>query len=115
MTTSFTLARQNDVPLEFEGELLAEVTSERQGSTRWTELKLYRSNTKKYVIETIGMSKVPGDDIRRNGRVADNAHDIKRALRRRDAVAYLTHMALDLLSIAAQKDEAIAASLNERI
>lgn len=112
---SFTIQRHNDVPLEFEGELLAAVTSERQGSTRWTEIRLYKSSTNRYVVETIGMSKVPGDDIRRNVRVVDNAQDIKRALYRKDAIAYLTHMALDLLTIAAEKDPAIAAALPERI
>jgi len=42
----------------FEGELLAEVSSERPTSPRWTELKLYKTDTDKYVLSKIGRSLV---------------------------------------------------------
>lgn len=54
--------------IEFDGEMLAEVSSRRAHNPRWTELRLYRTDAGVYVLEKIGASvvlHVPGcGDIR---------------------------------------------------
>jgi hypothetical protein len=44
--------------IEFEGERLAEVSSRRSGSPRWTELRLYRTQSGVFVLEKVGASVV---------------------------------------------------------
>lgn len=44
--------------IEFDGELLADVSSRRPGAPRWTELRLYRTDGGVYVLEKIGASTV---------------------------------------------------------
>ncbi len=44
--------------LTFDGDLLAESTSQRRGGARWVEFKLYRTDGGKYVLSRIGQSLV---------------------------------------------------------
>ena len=53
MTTTFVLDRDCGPKYEFDGELIAEASSQHEsGSTgRWTELRLYRTVGGKYICE----------------------------------------------------------------
>ena len=42
----------------FDGELLAEVTSERPNAPRWMELRLYKTESGTYLLEKVGGSKM---------------------------------------------------------
>lgn len=42
--------------LQFNGTLLASSTSERGGSTRWIEFKLYKTDSGSYILSRIGVS-----------------------------------------------------------
>jgi hypothetical protein len=44
--------------IEFDGDMLAEVSSRRAQNPRWTELRLYRTDAGVYVLEKIGASVV---------------------------------------------------------
>ena len=44
--------------LQFDGDLLAESSSWRRGSTRWIEFKLYRTQSGSYVLSRVGVSLV---------------------------------------------------------
>ena len=44
--------------IEFEGDLLAEVSSRRARGPRWTELRLFRTDAGSYVLEKVGVSVV---------------------------------------------------------
>jgi hypothetical protein len=44
--------------LQFEGKLLGESTSQRRGSTRWIEFKLYKTESGSYVLSRVGVSLV---------------------------------------------------------
>lgn len=44
--------------VEFDGELLGEVSSRRGQGPRWTELRLYRTDAGHYVLEKVGASVV---------------------------------------------------------
>ena len=44
--------------LQFNGTLLGKSSSERRGSTRWIEFKLYRTESGSYILSRIGVSLV---------------------------------------------------------
>ncbi|HEY9377230.1 MAG TPA: hypothetical protein VIQ02_09075 [Jiangellaceae bacterium] len=44
--------------IEFDGQMLGEVSSRRSGAPRWTELRLYRSDSGIFVLEKVGRSVV---------------------------------------------------------
>jgi hypothetical protein len=44
--------------VEFDGQLLAEVSSRRANAPRWTELRLYKTDGGMYVLEKVGASVV---------------------------------------------------------
>lgn len=115
--TPFTIERNDDLPLEFDGEILAEVSS-RQGSGqgRWTEIRIYRTDTGRYVTEMVACSDHPGESDRAHVQVFDAADEISRGLQRRDgARRYMTNIAQHAMREAARKDDAIADALVERI
>ena len=109
------LRRNNDVDLEFEGELLAEQSSHQEGMSRWSEIRIYKSTTGKYVVETCGRTTLPGEVDLVKVVVVDHPDEVRIALRRKSHIEYLTHLALDTLEIAAEKDPGLAAALIERI
>lgn len=61
MSTTWSVRDSARRTLEFEGEKLAEVSSERAHSPRWTEMKLYRTDSGKYVLSKVGRSRVLHD------------------------------------------------------
>lgn len=112
---TYKIQRNNDVDLEFTGDLLSHVSSEEFGSTRWTTISIWRTENNRYVVQTIGHSKVPGEIQRITTKIADTPEQVKIALRRQDTIEYLTHLALDALEVAGETDERIASILVERI
>lgn len=48
--------RDGNRVLRFEGELLADSSSKRWGSTRWIEFKLYKTNSGSYILSRVGAS-----------------------------------------------------------
>lgn len=44
--------------LQFKGQLLAESTSWRRGSTRWIEFELYKTENGSYILSRIGISLI---------------------------------------------------------
>lgn len=118
--TEYRVRRAGDVDLVFEGECLADVSSREPSSTRWSEVRIYRTDSNRYVTETVGRSVLvrpdgtPEDDFF-TVRVVDSADKVKSALKRRDEIEYLTNLALEALEIAAETDKDIARSLVERI
>ena len=55
--TEFT-ARNGVERFVFEGVMLASTTTERKDSSRWTEVKLFRTEGGKYVLEKVGRTLV---------------------------------------------------------
>jgi len=46
------------VDYTFDGELLGESTSQHDDSMRWTEVKIFKTDTSKYVVHSVGCSDV---------------------------------------------------------
>lgn len=122
----YRLQRAGAVDLAFEGECLADLSSRESGRPRWTEIRIYRTSTGKYVTEVVGRSSVPSEVDRLNVRVVDTADGIAEALARkgndRHTIvpgdpnrSYLTELAIEAIEKAAESDEAIKATLVEEV
>lgn len=119
--TEYTVPRRHDVALVFEGELLAEVSSQTPGSRRWLETRVYRTESGKYVTEMVGRTVEPGEEDKITVAVHDKPADVRSGfLRTRTSgpmkgQTYLTQQAEDTIDAAAERDPALVASLVERI
>lgn len=102
--TYFRLERTSDIPLEFDGELLADVTSRDPilRHSRWTEHRIYRTSTNVYVVETVGCSTFPSEIDRATAVVVDHAKEIPAALKA--PRTYLTLLAREALDQANLRD-----------
>ena len=58
MSQTFKVRDGQTRVIEFEGRLLAEVSSRRSAAPRWTELRLYQTDAGVYVLEKVGASVV---------------------------------------------------------
>lgn len=128
-TQTFRLMRDQALDLEFEGVLLADLTSrydkpgprsgvtwdEELGRERWTEVRIYRTTSGKYVTEIIGKSRMRGDATLRTVRVVDKPDDVAGALIIGTNKKKLTNVAVDALNEAAENDPALVVTLVERI
>ncbi len=115
---TFRLERttNRDRDLTFTGVKLADQTSHTPGKAQWTELRLYRTDTGRYVIQAVGRSELPGQVDRHTVTVVDNPEAMVAAMRQTgDAGPYLTIIALDALDEAAATDPAVAAVTEERV
>lgn len=80
--TTYTLTRDGDTSLVFEGELIGEGSSRRGNSPRWFEAKIYRTAAGSYVVSGTGRSEVEGETDRRWAVVCDDGYDVVAALQR---------------------------------
>lgn len=62
-TETVVLERDGRGPLEFSGELIANVSTQQDGKRRWTEIDLWmvESESCLWVVRAIGRSTVPGE------------------------------------------------------
>lgn len=115
-TTHYTIERHADVPLEFDGVLLADVSSRDGGRVRWSETRIYRTESGKYVTETVGRSSIARDRPIITVTVCDTPGQVRDALYKDDdGRRYLTNLDIDALNEAAELDPALSPSLPERI
>lgn len=50
--------RDGDRTLQFNGKILSESTSEKPGSYRWIEFKLYKTESGSYILSRVGVSLI---------------------------------------------------------
>jgi hypothetical protein len=108
--TRFRLERNGTIDLEFDGELLADVSSRLEDARRWLEVRIYKTASGKYVTELVGETTVPGEGTRRTVRVIDKPEDLHEGLTRDPGDGrqpFITKTALDALDDAARKDPSI--------
>lgn len=104
----FRLQRTGNVDLVFDGELLAEQSTREDGAQRWAELRIWRTDTGKYVTQRLGRSIVPGEVDKIVTRIVNDPANIAEALMSRQGDAtFLSNFALDALAEAARKDPAL--------
>lgn len=112
----FRLARTEDVPLVFEGQLLADVSSREPGVERWQEVRIYRTESSRYVTEVVGRSIKEGERDFLTVKVHDDPAEVRTGLyRKTGGRTFLPDLAFEALEIAAGIDPALSSSLVERI
>jgi len=89
-TSKIKIYRSNGVPLHFEGEVVAFVTTNKSGGApsggkkRWTELTLYRTNGGKFVAESVGVSTYKDEVNIISAEVFDKVEDALNFFRNKD-------------------------------
>lgn len=93
--------------LRFDGELLAEVSSQDGDKDRWGDFYIYRTAAGRYVVAGVGRSRVPGEIDRCWAQVSDHPDAVieKLTLIDEDGARYLPWTARDLLDRAAARDD----------
>lgn len=74
-----TIKQSNGPEIEFHGQLLAEVSSRQPNKDRWTELRVYKSDTGKYITESVGQTVFDHEHVRCKAAVFDKLEDITQA------------------------------------
>ena len=81
-----TLERTDDLPLAFDGAIVAEASSAAPGKERWTELRLWQLADKPgYVVEVVGLSTVPGEVTKRSAHPCETVGAVIASLRKSDS------------------------------
>lgn len=119
--TEYRVERFENLALIFKGDLLAERSSYSDGTFRWLETRIYRTDSGQYITEMVGRSNVPTEDDKITVRVYDRAAHVRlgflrtRTSGRHKGEKYLTVQAELTIEDAASKDPALLAALTERI
>jgi|SRR5262245_61468841 len=104
----FLIERNGTVPLEFDGQLLADVSSAEPDSPRWQEIRIYRSDQGRFITEVLGCTRVRGERTIRNVEVFSRPEDVQRGVRRRkDGREFVTELGHEALRIAAEHEPLI--------
>ena len=98
-----------DREIQFDGELLGEISSRTAIKERWIELALYRTDAGSYVLAGIGRSTVPGEHDRKWAEISDEPDGIIEFLYLTNdhSQRFLPNTARQLLTQAAKVDEKI--------
>ncbi len=109
---TYSLPRDGEPHLAFEGELLAKATSALGSKRRWTELAIYRTEGGSYVVQTIARSSQAGEVDWWSARAFDTATQAIEGMRDRRRQT-LSKLALELLEEAAGNDEDLSTALTD--
>lgn len=114
---SFTLSRDGDRSLVFDGTLLGNASSERADAPRWFEIAIYRTEAGRYVVAGSGRSRVEGESDRCWAYDYTEPGDVVRRLTRVDTegVEYITRTARDALRAAAELDDGLRGAFLKRV
>jgi hypothetical protein len=77
--TEYTIERDDDRPLRFAGEIVAESSSRGirgPSQNRWTELALYRTQAGKLIAQRVGRTQWQGERDRHEAVVADTNDEV---------------------------------------
>lgn len=114
---SFTLKRDGDRSLAFDGILIGEGSSRRGNAPRWFEVKIFRTEGHQYVIGGAGRTIIDGERDRCWALTATDGQEVVQALTRidDDGVEYLTSTARDALAQASEQDIEIRSAFLKRV
>lgn len=106
---TFRIPRPGQVDLAFNGTLLTDQSSQ-DDRPRWTEIRIYRTESGKWVTEQVGRSEVRGEVDRYAVAVCDTPVTVRTSLQPN---GYLTELALEALDRAAEADPDLGAITTE--
>lgn len=114
----YTLERVSNIDLKFNGEVLADASSYEEGDEVWQEIRIYKTDTDKFVVENVRRSNRAATPEVHNAVACPTPSDVRSALQRQDPVRkhfYFTNLAFDALSEAVENEPALAEAMEERI
>ena len=124
----YRIRRDKGLALVFKGEILADVTSKDDpAQQRWNEIRIYRTEQGRYVMEERGITHVPGEYSRCKAEVYDTPRELIEGLRRparahttrnpeiRKRGWYFTDLALEAFDAAEERDPAFIDAASERV
>lgn len=104
MTTSpqhFIVPRWRELPLEFDGELLVDISSQEGESQRWQEIRIYRTVRGKFVTEVVGRTTLDEENDILNVKVWRRPEQVRKGLiRRQNDREFYTDLALEAMELA---------------
>lgn len=118
MSEHYRLRRLANVDLEFDGDVIAHETSHEPGKSRWTEVRIYRTTTDKWVTEVTGCSAVSGETARIQATACATPEEVVNSFRLwsdRRRKYYFTNICLDALDSAATADPRLAGAIREKV
>lgn len=117
--TTYRLERISAVDLQFDGDLLAEASTEASGGDRWQEVRIYRTSSDQWVVERAGHSRIPGEVKRSRVWVCPSVADVRRAVlsKQQDNPdrLYITDVVYEALSAAVELDHRLDEALVEHV
>jgi hypothetical protein len=113
----YRLRRTGNVDLVFVGTLLAEQdTRDTPDQARWAELRVWRTDSGKYVVQRLGRSTLPGEVDKITTRIVNTPAEVAPAMRsKQGGKVFMSNLALDVLAEAAGNDSALRGTDVERI
>jgi len=114
--TEQRISRDGHPPLAFDGEPIGSASSSEPGKSRWFDVTIYRTASSRWVVHTVGVSTVPGEDDRHHAVVCEEPGAIVEALYRvGDSGPYIPRTSMLALAEAAQTDPEVAAVYVQRV
>jgi len=111
--------RDGQKDLKFTGEPLAEASNQwiaGKDQTRWTEIRIYRTDKGKYVVSVIGVTRWQGEQDSHKAEVCETAEEVYKELLTEDFEgAFLPDVAKEALEEAAKNDPAFESVRFEEI
>lgn len=107
--------RTTDRDLNVSGEILVEVTGEKPGSERWTELRLYKTSGGRYVLARERRTVKGGETNIYEAVVCVGARAVLDALYDEHQTGGLGRLDKELLERAAEKDDEFKHILTENV
>lgn len=83
---TFKLNRSGKAPLKFNGELITESSSSDHNSTRWHEISVYKTDSKKWVVAVEFVSRWQGEASKDTVEYFNNPQDIAKYLEEFDCL-----------------------------
>jgi len=116
-TKTFEIERHGQLPLRFRGEVIADVTSkEYDDQERWQEVWIYRTESGRWVTETLGCTIVPGEITFRHVAVCDTPSEVRESLYRKvHNKRHFSKYAIAALEDAAEQDRELTEALYEPV
>lgn len=118
---SVTLDRHADVPITFNGELIADVTTQEDGVDQWEEIRVWRTDSERtpWIIQwlTFDLDRVVDEPLTLHTKRCKHPLDVRSRLKRKGRKGgwYLTDLAYDALEEAVENDDRLAELLVETV
>lgn len=113
----YRIPRIKNTDLILEGTILCDLSSKsHDAQAHWSEVRIYKTDSGKWVTESVGRSIVPGERDKRRVKIHASVDTVRSGISRNDRNGvFITTIGLQALREAANKDPELLPTLEERI